>query len=60
MMLSQYGIRVVPHEVINSAEEAVESAERLTYPVVLKTAAPGILHKSDVGGVYLGIKDQDE
>jgi acyl-CoA synthetase (NDP forming) len=60
MMLSQYGVRVVPHEVINSAEEAVESAARLTYPVVLKTAAPGILHKSDIGGVYLSIKDQDE
>jgi acyl-CoA synthetase (NDP forming) len=59
MMLSQYGIQVVPHEVINSAEEAVESADRLTYPVVLKTAAPGILHKSDVGGVYLSIKDQE-
>jgi hypothetical protein len=38
-------------------EDAIGAAERLGFPVALKTAAPGVLHKSDVGGVQLGIDD---
>jgi succinyl-CoA synthetase beta subunit len=60
MFLSQYGIRVAPHEVVNSQEEALEAAERLGYPVVLKTAAAGVLHKTDVGGVYLNLANRAE
>jgi acetyl coenzyme A synthetase (ADP forming)-like protein len=39
-----------------SVADAVESGERLGYPLVAKAIAPGILHKSDVGGVVLGLE----
>ncbi|MGA7305695.1 MAG: acetate--CoA ligase family protein [Rhodothermales bacterium] len=40
---------------VKSGRAAVRTARRLGYPVVLKAAAPGIVHKTDVGGVALGI-----
>ncbi|MGH7865546.1 MAG: acetate--CoA ligase family protein, partial [Candidatus Binataceae bacterium] len=55
VVLSAVGIDVaVAHEC--SAEEAPAAAERLGFPVVAKVIAPGVLHKSDVGGVILGLK----
>jgi acyl-CoA synthetase (NDP forming) len=39
--------------------EAIEAAEKLGYPVVLKTAMPGIAHKSEVDGVILGVTSSD-
>jgi acetate---CoA ligase (ADP-forming) len=46
----------VAAEVATSLEETMAAAERVGWPVVLKTAAPGIAHKSDVGGVVLGLE----
>jgi acetate---CoA ligase (ADP-forming) len=43
-----------------SPEDAQTAAKDLGFPVVLKTAAPGIAHKSDVGGVVLGIRTPSE
>jgi acyl-CoA synthetase (NDP forming) len=40
---------------VNTADEALAAAARIGYPVVLKTDQPGIAHKSDAGGVILGI-----
>ncbi len=54
-ILSTCGIRVLPVELAGSAHEAVEIAERLGYPVALKVASPDIPHKSDAGGVALGL-----
>ena len=42
-----------------TAEEAAAAAERLGYPVALKIASADILHKSDIGGVELGIRSPD-
>jgi acyl-CoA synthetase (NDP forming) len=58
-LLADYGIPVVPSAVVASVDEAAAEAERLGFPVVLKTATPGIEHKSDVGGVKLGLADAD-
>ncbi len=44
----------------NSADEAVAIAERCGYPVVAKILSPDILHKSDIGGVKLGLRDAGE
>jgi acyl-CoA synthetase (NDP forming) len=41
------------------AAEAAAAAERLGYPLVAKAVAPGVLHKSDVGGVILGLESAD-
>ena len=54
-LLADWGIPVVAAEVVASAEEARAAAERIGWPVALKTAAPGVAHKSEVGGVRLGV-----
>lgn len=59
-LLADYGVPVVAHREVTNAEAAVAAADELGYPVVLKTAVPGILHKSDVGGVVLNLVDADE
>ncbi|HEV7251893.1 MAG TPA: acetate--CoA ligase family protein [Mesorhizobium sp.] len=56
-MLSDYGLSTVKAVRCRTVSEAVEAADALGYPVALKTAAPGIQHKSDVGGVRLGLID---
>lgn len=43
-----------------NAEQAVELAEQMGYPVVLKALSPKIVHKSDVGGVRLGLNNAAE
>jgi len=59
-LLEDYGLQVPKRHVVGSVEQAVTWAQRIGYPVVLKTAAPGILHKSDVGGVKLNLRDEAE
>jgi acetate---CoA ligase (ADP-forming) len=54
-LLGDWGVPVVAAEVATGLEEAVAAAGRVGWPVALKTAAPGIAHKSDVGGVALGL-----
>lgn len=56
-LLSDYGISVPRHVVVKDAAALRAAAQTLGYPLVLKTAAPGILHKSDADGVRLGIGD---
>jgi acyl-CoA synthetase (NDP forming) len=57
-LLAEYGIAAARTERVSSADEAVAAAARIGYPVVLKTDEPAIAHKSDEGGVLLGIKDE--
>lgn len=57
-LLSDYGITVPDHRIVSDRAAAIEAARAIGYPLVLKTAAPGILHKSDVGGVCLGLTDE--
>ncbi len=59
-LLADYGVPSVAAEGANDLEGALEAAERVGYPVALKTAAPGVHHKSDVGGVRVGIAGPDE
>ena len=56
----QYGIRVPPHAVANSLQDALNAANRIGYPVVLKVVSAQILHKSDIGGVMLNIGSDAE
>jgi len=58
-LLADFGLPVVPHALAESEDDAAAAAVRLGFPVVLKTAAPGIAHKSDVGGVILKLADED-
>lgn len=53
-----YGIPAVPGGLATTAREAIAIAEAVGYPVVAKLSVPGIVHKSDVGGVLLDLKDE--
>jgi acetate---CoA ligase (ADP-forming) len=53
-----YGIKTARSERVTSAPAAAAAAAEIGYPVVLKTDEPSIAHKSDVGGVLLGIADE--
>lgn len=59
-MLTAFGIPVPPANVARSEEEAVQFAEEIGYPVVLKIDSAEILHKSDVGAVMLNIGCEKE
>jgi acyl-CoA synthetase (NDP forming) len=56
-LFAEYGMPVLPHRLAESAAAAEAAARDLGFPAVLKTAAPGVLHKSDVDGVKLGLAD---
>ena len=56
-LLADYGVATVDVRGATSAEEAVAAAGEVGWPVAMKTAAPGVLHKSDVGGVRLDLVD---
>jgi acetate---CoA ligase (ADP-forming) len=58
--LEAYGIPVAPYRVAKSVDEALEAAEAVGWPVVLKVLSPRIVHKSDVGGVFVGVEDEHE
>ena len=58
-LLADYGIPVIPTREAGSVAVAVGAANELGWPVAIKTAAPGVQHKSDVGGVALGLADAD-
>jgi acetate---CoA ligase (ADP-forming) len=59
-LLRAYGIRT-PREVIaGSADTAIMAAQDIGYPVVLKLLAAEVQHKSDIGGVILGIRSDNE
>jgi len=58
-LLEAYGIPVAPYGLAKSEDEAVRIAENIGYPVVLKVVSPDISHKSDVGGVIVGISSSD-
>jgi acyl-CoA synthetase (NDP forming) len=56
-LLERIGIKAAPETLCASADEAVAFAERTGFPVVLKLASPDIAHKSEIGGVILGLRD---
>jgi acetyl coenzyme A synthetase (ADP forming)-like protein len=57
-LLEAYGVPLVPERHVASPEAAVEAADELGYPVVLKAAAPGA-HKTEQGGVVLDVGDAE-
>ena len=59
-LLADYGVETPRFDLAHSRAEALDKAAAIGYPVALKTAEPGISHKSDVGGVKLALHDGDE
>ena len=56
-VLEAAGLRVAPWALVDTPQDAVREARRIGYPVVLKANGEAIVHKSDIGGVALNIKD---
>jgi len=56
-LLADYGVQTARMERAQTAGQALYAAQAIGFPVALKTAAPGIQHKSDQGGVRLGLAD---
>jgi acetate---CoA ligase (ADP-forming) len=56
-LLAGFGLPVVAEEAVDSPGSAVAAAERLGLPVALKVCSDALLHKSDAGGVVLGLAD---
>jgi len=59
-VLHAYGFKLPESRLARTAEEAARFGEEIGYPVVMKIASPDILHKSDVGGVRVGIQDAQQ
>jgi len=58
-VLADYGLDVPACRLVGSAEEAADVADELGYPSVLKIVSRDIVHKSDVGGVKVGVTDRE-
>jgi 3-hydroxypropionyl-CoA synthetase (ADP-forming) len=59
-ILSEYEIRVPRYALVANADEAVKKAKELGYPLVAKIVSPQILHKTDIGGIRVGLKSEAE
>lgn len=59
-VLSLYSIPTIPSFIEDNADKAVERANEIGYPVVLKIHSETITHKSDVGGICLNLKNEED
>jgi acetate---CoA ligase (ADP-forming) len=59
-LLKCYGIPVLPTALAKTPREASDIAAKMGFPVVMKIVSPQILHKSDAGGVIVGLKTPEE
>ncbi|MDA8252803.1 MAG: acetate--CoA ligase family protein [Rhodospirillales bacterium] len=58
--LARFGVPFLPERAAATEDEALSAARELSWPVALKVLADGIAHKSDLGGVRLGLRDEAE
>ncbi|MCD6186090.1 MAG: acetate--CoA ligase family protein [Deltaproteobacteria bacterium] len=59
-VLKSYGFNTLTTILAKDEEEAAKTANNIGYPVVMKIVSPQIIHKSDAGGVKVGLKNEDE
>jgi acetyltransferase len=59
-ILNTYGIQVAGYRYANSAQEAADIAQEVSYPVVMKIASPAILHKTEARGVIVDLRSDAE
>jgi acetyltransferase len=59
-ILDIYGVSIGKQYLANSEKQAGEIAKKIGFPVVLKIAAAGISHKSELGGIVLNLQDENE
>jgi 4-hydroxybutyryl-CoA synthetase (ADP-forming) len=59
-VLEAYGFSIPKKHLAKNEEECTRVVQEIGYPVVMKIASPEIVHKSDAGGVKIGLKNEDE
>ena len=59
-LFSTYGIPLVPTRIVETREQALRAARSLGFPMVAKVEAEDVVHKSDRGGVIVGIRNREE
>lgn len=59
-ILEAYGMKVVDYRVAGEIDKTIIAANQIGYPVVLKIISPDILHKIDVGGIKINLKDEND
>ncbi len=59
-VMEAYGLRLPQSRLAHTPDEAAQIANEIGYPVVMKISSPDILHKSDIGGVKVGLSDSTE
>jgi acetyltransferase len=59
-ILQAYGLRIPQSEIAETPEQAAIIAGKIGYPIVLKIASPDILHKTDIGGVKVGLQSSED
>ena len=59
-VLEAYGFSIPKKHLAQNEEECTRAVQEIGYPVVMKIASPEIVHKSDAGGVKIGLKNEDE
>jgi len=59
-VLQAYGLNVPPNKLCRNADEAVDFAKSVGFPVVLRIVSPQIFHKTEVGGIALNLADETE
>ncbi|MDP7553810.1 MAG: acetate--CoA ligase family protein [Candidatus Thioglobus sp.] len=58
-LLSGYGLSIPQGGLVSSTKEALQTAEKLNYPVVIKVSSDAMVHKTEMGAVRVNIKDDD-
>jgi 4-hydroxybutyrate---CoA ligase (ADP-forming) len=59
-ILHAYGFQTPKSYLAKTEDECVEAAKSIGYPLVMKVVSPQIIHKSDAGGVKIGLKNEQE
>jgi 3-hydroxypropionyl-CoA synthetase (ADP-forming) len=59
-ILKSYGVKVPPYALAKTAAEAVKASKKIGFPLVMKIVSPQILHKTDAGGVKVGVANAKE
>jgi len=59
-ILKSYGVKVPPYALAKTAKEAVKASKKIGFPLVMKIVSPQILHKTDAGGVKVGVENAKE
>jgi acyl-CoA synthetase (NDP forming) len=57
--LAQAGVPIYPEKLVHSTEHAVAAAKEFGFPVAMKISSPIIVHKTEIGGVLLGVADAE-